>query len=159
MAGNAFIPPAAPRVCPHCGASLPDDLPPTTGETPHCPHCQKPLPSPGEWGPRATKLFGLGLCASGAALIYWFDYEPWCKIEEGVPEVSMSLKGAAFGPFLLGVGLAFFLPNRPAPGEKEPLSLRLFRGVLLVLMLAGFVGGVVIYFWLRSYARDHGYEV
>lgn len=152
MTSNAFTQTTdATRTCPHCGARIAD-------AALCCPRCARELPKKGELAPRAARWFGLGLVALGALLTYWFDCLPWQKIGAGEP-TTLSLKGAAFGPLLLGLGLAFFLPERPGIGETETLGRKLLRWALLTLMLAGFVAGVVIYFWLRSYARAHGYDV
>ena len=148
----------ATRTCPFCNARIPADLPDAGGAAPRCPQCAKELPKKGELGPVMIKLFGLALVVLGGLLTYWYCYEPWQKIRDGEP-ATLSFKGAAFGPALTVLGVAVFLPNRPPAGEPESLVIKLLRGLLLTLIFVGLAAGIAIYFLLRSFARDHGYDI
>lgn len=147
-----------PSLCPHCGSALDSAVFAAAGE-PRCPRCNQPLQT-GAAGkhPVLWKLFGVGLVVLGALTIYYWGYRPWQEIQEMAPKISLSLKALFGGPLILGLGLAFLLPERPKEGETESLLWRLTRKLVLLLMLGGSAAGIGAYFWLRALARSRGYE-
>lgn len=104
------------------------------------------------------KLLGLGMIVVGASGVYYFGYHPWQQIQEMAPKITLSLKGLFGSPIVLGVGLAFFLPDRPKAGESESFLRRLARMLVLTIIIGGAAGGTAAYFWLRALARARGYE-
>jgi hypothetical protein len=70
-------------------------------------------------------------------------------------EISVSMKGVAFVPALLGIGLVLiFTGDKPSPlgTRRKPTVL----GWIVCVSLA--VVGIVLYEWVKSRLRAHGYH-
>jgi hypothetical protein len=108
-------------------------------------------------------LMSLGLAAGGGWLAYTYSYVPYEGALTGATNVTLNAKGLIMGSVACVLGSAmlvsFAIPDhKPLEGEVPPQR-KVLGAIVLLAAGAAFVASVVGYFWLRSFLKDHGYEV
>ena len=102
------------------------------------------------------RLLGIFMLALSGFLGYLCIYAPLQAAANHDPEVSLSLKGSAFFPLFLGMGLVYLILGShvtPLFGTRaHPTPLAYVFGIALTL------AGVVFYFFLKSAVEAQGYR-
>ncbi len=106
----------------------------------------------------SVMLFGLAILLSGAWLIYNFGYLPWAEATDA-PSVQLSFKALLMGPFGLVIGLLLLLASRSKATTGAPKKPSWRTKCLLIAIGLAVISGPLLYFWLRSFLKAHGYEV
>jgi hypothetical protein len=102
------------------------------------------------------RLLGLVFLGLGCFLAYFSIYRPYEAAENHEEKISLSLKGAFFCPLSIAIGLAMLIlgkRSRELFGTRERSKpFAWIFGLTFIALGAG------IYFLLRSYLQDQGYQ-
>jgi type II secretory pathway component PulM len=107
--------------------------------------------------PNKNILYGVISLAAGIGLIYFFIWRPLEAMAQKQDNLTYSVKGVGFGPFLVMLGLYLLILRPPSlkPGE---MSLRQ-RVVYWVMVGLSVVLGIVAFLWFKQRAAQLGYTV
>lgn len=106
-------------------------------------------------------LLALLITAAGAAITYFTIYEPWLAMSRGEGDVSFSLKGQFFGPFIAVTGVCFLIAalagirdfSRPWAQQSTQARIALVISLLLGLAASAYICLV----WFPAEADKFGY--
>ncbi len=104
-----------------------------------------------------ARLVGLFIIIISIGLGYFFIYEKWRNMVEGVPEVTYSLKALALAPFFTVMGIYYlFLPPSGTGAYKDLTEKE--KPIFIFVMILALLASATFYFWFQQQASEYGYQ-